>query len=137
MGKYKPLLLYNGILSCEDAVFSDLGTYGNRFYNICKSLPGLAIASNLVAHEKICTLRYPEAMNIKVGEFLESKLVNYFQRIPKCIKGSHMLLELSGLWKAYGFPIIDVEKSAGSLIDSCSGAPVTASNVPRVKKPLC
>jgi hypothetical protein len=42
-----------------------------------------------------------------------------------------MLLELSGLWKAYGFPIIDVEKSARSLIDSCSRIPVTASSVPR------
>ncbi|DAZ87907.1 TPA_asm: hypothetical protein [Macroli virus] len=122
--KYRGASLYKETDEVLKAGLSDLLYHRGDAHLIYKALPSLAIARVLKDHEHVCDLTFSDAIERDVvRKFPMSQLAQYFWRPVPTDTQARMLLELSGLWKSWGFPVLDLEASATRIMSDVSTPP--------------
>ncbi|APG78642.1 RNA-dependent RNA polymerase [Beihai rhabdo-like virus 4] len=116
--------MYDFALRFFDAGLSDLYRWGNQAQNIFKSLPSLAIATiNLYNDKVINGGPFYASMMDGLLEYQSGELIQLMTEPARGDDYVHMLLEFSGLYKCFGFPIIDVEETISYMHELITASP--------------
>lgn len=112
--KYKGTSLYNEVELCISHVVSYASFYPVDVYTLMKMWPSLCIGVILRDNEDYTV--FLDALTPDIPH-TDHPLVRWMLRRMFAPSQVHLGLELSGLWKIFGHPIIDMECSINSWIE--------------------
>lgn len=113
--KYPGFNFYNEICATLDAGRELVATQGLSAYALIKSWPSLVIASILRDTEEKTTLF--NTLENNLAAFRSTAFYKLATRTLLSDIQVHMALELTGLWKCFGHPDINMDESVRSWVE--------------------
>ncbi|APG78645.1 RNA-dependent RNA polymerase [Beihai rhabdo-like virus 5] len=118
--------LYDEYCLFREAALNDLHRYRNKAHDIYKALPSLAIAIINKQFDKLIDgSRFYNSMIEDLGHLRIAQLVKFMIKPLRDEQDIHIRLELSGLYKSFGYPIIDVEETLNYFHEYATAQPTT------------
>lgn len=106
--KYPGVDFYGRTQAMLLAGLEDLKRYKNLVYDICKLVPSLALRQIIELEPDLRIQEFTNVIDTECDMWPDSSLILFFRRRLQTAYDVHILLELSGLCKAFGFPVIDM-----------------------------
>lgn len=111
----RPYLLSTPIKQLLTAMDTCVERSGSDAYTVFKSFPSLAVGFYLLHHEEESGRYFLPGVLADLEPFNAQEIINLFNTWCTTINGTKLALELSGLWKTCGHPVVDMDSGVEKI----------------------